>query len=179
MNVSSTDSIDPGKDFNGYMNEQGRIKREEIAYEAKLSAHEEWRQNTWSGWFVRQTLRVTNYYIRPFIFPNEGSTSTITASNQQNDDETINVQRLVSYICIRMTIVFTICTIFWIVTKTIQFIIGGNGTIEMIEEVVIVHEHDTEEEASKARLLQQQQAAIQQQQATANEFCLNDNKKSQ
>jgi len=134
--------VDPSEDFGGYVEELERRQRDEEAYQAKLAAHEEWLQKTWGGATVRMTLGLVNH-LRPFLEAVEGAIS------ETNDGGERSPTQVMAYLGIRMLYILVALAIFWIGTKIIDLMIGGD--IEMVEEVVIVHEHETEEEAAKAR----------------------------
>mmetsp|Transcript_3490 Transcript_3490/g.4124 ORF Transcript_3490/g.4124 Transcript_3490/m.4124 type:complete len:180 (+) Transcript_3490:76-615(+) len=142
--VNATVDIDPGNDFNGYMNEIDRLQHEELIYEEKLVAHEEWRQTTWGGWSVRQAQLVLNHF-KPFLIL---VLDTLTNTNQQSSGSSI--QQCVMYIGVRMFVIGVFILLFYSCQKIVQVVVGNND-IEVIEEIIIIHEHDTEEEASKAR----------------------------
>lgn len=141
--VNAAVDVDPGNDFNGYMNEMDRLQHEELIYEEKLAAHEEWRQTTWGGWSVRHAQLVMNHF-KPFLIM---VLDALTNTNQQSSG---SIQQFVMYIGVRMFVIGVFILLFYSCQKIVQLVVGNND-IEVIEEIIIVHEHDTEEEASKAR----------------------------
>jgi len=136
--------VDPGADFSGYMQEMDRREREEMAYEAKLNAHEEWRQNTFGGWCVRQ-LQVGANHFKPFFFLIEDALRETSGGDNQNSSPT----KVFMYIGVRMFIVMGVLWVIYVGAEVLQLFLGSD--IEVVEEIVIVHEHTTEEEAAKAR----------------------------
>eukprot|EP00536_Pseudo-nitzschia_multiseries_P008963 jgi/Psemu1/297104/fgenesh1_pm.239_\ len=143
--LSNVDAdVDPGADFGGYMQEMNRLEREERAYDAKLRAHDEWRQSTWGGFAVRK-IQGLAYHFKPFFLAvqdalresgnGDGSSSTATGG--------------MMYVGVRMFLVVLFLAICYVGAKVLQLLVGSD--YEVVQEIVIVHEHETEEEAAKAR----------------------------
>lgn len=109
---------------------------------------QEWRQNSWGGWIVRQSLAVASH-IYPFV------RAVIDASTQYSREES-PISRAVWYIGSRAIIILSGISFLFVAGKVLQWSVGdGTGNvIEVVQEVVIVHEYDTEEEAAAARAAQ-------------------------
>lgn len=137
----SAETVDPGADFGGYVEELKRMEEEEARYEAKLNAHEEWRQTTWSGTAVRKIQGLALHF-KPFLLAVQDAMSA-------HDHGDRNLTQVVAYIGIRMMFVLLMLLILFTGSKLFQTLIGGD--FEIVQEVVIVHEHETEAEAAKAR----------------------------
>ncbi len=136
-------SLDPGEDFSGYVEEMARREQEERVYEAKLNAHEQWRQTTWAGFAVRKIQGIGQHF-KPFVMAVQDALDQTAL-----DDGSKSLAQIVAYIGIRMLFVTALLMTFYVGGKVFQLVIGGD--FEVVEEVVIVHEHETEEEAAKAR----------------------------
>jgi hypothetical protein len=135
--------VDPGEDFGGYVQEMERREREEHLYEAKLNAHEHWRQTTWAGFFVRKTFEIGKHF-EPFLI------AIRDALDETSTDESgQSLAKIMTYIGIRMLLVIGLLSCFYVAGKIIQLLIGGD--YEIVEEIVIVHEHESEKAAAKAR----------------------------
>lgn len=135
--------VDPGEDFGGYVQEMERREYEERLYEAKLNAHEHWRQTTWAGFFVRKTFEIGKHF-EPFLI------AISDALHETSTDESgQSLARIMAYVGIRMVLVIGVLMCFYVAGKVFQLMIGGD--YEIVEEVVIIHEHETEEAAAKAR----------------------------
>ena len=136
-------SVDPGEDFSGYAEEMARREQEERAYDAKLSAHEQWRQTTWAGFAVRK-IQGIGQHLKPFVMAIQDALDQTVL-----EDGSKSPAKILAYIGIRMLFVMALMMIIYVGGKVSQLVIGGD--FEVVEEVVIVHEHETEEEAAKAR----------------------------
>lgn len=144
-NDGADNDVDPGSDFNGYMKEMDRREQQEHVYESKLAAHEEWRQTTWSGFFVRQVQKVLNH-LKPFLL------LVLDALKNTQNGKGSSIENFIMYIGVRMGIIIIFCIFGYVGGKLFQLLIGTkDGIIEVVEEIVILHEHDTEEDAAKAR----------------------------
>jgi len=135
--------VDPGEDFSGYVQEMEHREQEERIYEAKLSAHEEWRQTTWAGFCVRKIQAIGQHFKPFFVAVNDALDQTVM------EDGNKSPAQIATYIGIRMLFVMALMMVFYVGAKVFQLVIGGD--FEVVEEVVIVHEHETEEDAAKAR----------------------------
>jgi hypothetical protein len=165
-NDGADNDVDPGSDFNGYMKEMDRREQQEHAYESKLAAHEEWRQTTWSGFFVRQVQKVLNH-LKPFIVLVLDAIKNNTNNNNNGNGggEGSTITNFIMYIGVRMSVIIIFCIFGYMGGKVFQLIIGTNNNnntnqndnnsniIEVVEEIVILHEYDTEEEAAKGRAI--------------------------
>lgn len=134
---------DPAADFGGYMEEMERRERDERLYEAKLNAHEEWRQTTWAGFGVRMVQKIGKHF-GPFFLAIQNA-----LDETSQDDGNTSIARIAAYLGIRMALVIGLLMAAYVGGKVLQLLIGSD--YEIVEEVVIVHEHETEEEAAKAR----------------------------
>ena len=141
--LTSADTIDPGEDFGGYVEEIQRMEFEDALYEAKLNAHEQWRQTTWSGTAVRKIQGLALHF-KPFLLAVQEALEDTT-----DEDGTKSMQQIMAYIGIRMLFVVLLLLIIYVGSKLFQLMVGGD--IEIVEEVIIVHEHETEADAQKAR----------------------------
>ena len=148
-------AADPEEDFSGYMEEINERERDAKAYAAKLDAHELWRQTTWGGWFVR-TVQGLASHVSPFV------QALLEASEQEGTGT-----RVLVHVGIRMLAVIIMMLAVYSLLKVVQLFIGKDITI--VEEVVIVHEHDTEEEAAKARAEQKSKSRTKKSKTTKNE----------
>lgn len=142
VSAAAAAGIDPGEDFGGYVEELERRERDEKAYRAKLRSHEEWLQTTWTGFAVRSFLGMVRHF-EPFFV------AIAEAIRETNDAGERTPTQVIAYLAVRMAVVVGLLTVFYIGAKIIGLMIGGD--IEVVEEIVIVHEHKTEEEAAKAR----------------------------
>ena len=134
---------DPAADFGGYMEEMERRERDERLYEAKLNAHEEWRQRTWAGFGVRMVQKIGKHF-GPFFLAIQNALDETSQDDGEN-----SISRIAAYLGIRMAIVIGLLVAAYAGGKVLQLLIGSD--YEIVEEIVIVHEHETEEEAAKAR----------------------------
>jgi hypothetical protein len=132
--------FDPGSDFGGYVEEMERREQAERMYEAKLNAHEVWRQTTWTGSCVRKLQDIGKHF-KPFV--------VAISDALEEDGSTNSPTQVLMYLGIRMFMVVGVLFSMYVGAKIMQLFLGGN--YEIIEEVIIVHEHETEEEAAKAR----------------------------
>ena len=132
--------FDPGSDFGGYVEEMERREREEHLYEAKLNAHEEWRQTTWTGSIVRKLQDIGKHF-QPFVLA--------IGDALEEENGTKSPTQVLAYLGIRMIMIVGVLFSMYVSSKILQLFVGSD--YELIEEVVIVHEHETEEEAAKAR----------------------------
>mmetsp|Transcript_26281 Transcript_26281/g.72214 ORF Transcript_26281/g.72214 Transcript_26281/m.72214 type:complete len:200 (-) Transcript_26281:732-1331(-) len=146
--------IDPGADFGGYMQEMDRMEREDRAYEAKLRSHEEWRQNTWGGYAVRK-IQGLAYHLKPFflavqdaLHESSGGSSDYWNANA-NANIHSSVTRVLTYVGVRMFLILVLLAVFYVGAKVMELVVGSD--YEVVEEIVVVHEHGTEEEAARAR----------------------------
>ena len=139
----ATAASDPGEDFQGYFEELERRDQEAQEYAAKLSAHEEWRQTTWGGFCVRQ-IQALGKKFEPFLEAVQDA-----LDETQRNDSPSSLSKIAIYLGIRMVFVLGVLTMVYIGAKILQLLVGSD--YEIVEEVVVVHEHDTEEEAAKAR----------------------------
>mmetsp|Transcript_306 Transcript_306/g.567 ORF Transcript_306/g.567 Transcript_306/m.567 type:complete len:210 (-) Transcript_306:367-996(-) len=148
--------IDPGADFGGYMQEMDRMEREDRAYEAKLRSHEEWRQNTWGGYAVRK-IQGLAYHFKPFFLAVQdalhessgGSSDYWNANANANANINSSVTRVLTYVGVRMFLILVLLAVFYVGAKVMELVVGSD--YEVVEEIVVVHEHGTEEEAARAR----------------------------
>ncbi|CAJ1935711.1 unnamed protein product [Cylindrotheca closterium] len=129
--------VDPGEDFEGYMEGMARVESERESTRDLLERHEEWRQTTWAGWTVRQ--------MQSFVRNIEPTVSKIASTFGDSDSASsavmVNMIRFVALLVVLVTI--------YVVAQVVQKFVGNELVIE--EEIVIVHEYETEEEAAKAR----------------------------
>jgi hypothetical protein len=142
VTTTMTASSDPESDFGSYMEDMAARERDEWVYRAKLDAHEEWRQTTWSGWLVR-TVQSVVYRFEPFF---RAVADTLEETGRSRSSTT----EILLYVGVRMVVVIGLLATLYVGAKVIQVIIG-NGDLEVVEEIIIVHEHETEAEAAKAR----------------------------
>lgn len=142
--ASAAAEVDPGEDFGGYVEELDRRERAEEAYEAKLSAHEEWRQATWGGFAVRQ-IQALARKLRPFF---EVVGEALRETNGSGGEQRTPAQAF-AYLAVRTVVILGCLVVLYIGAKVLEILLGGD--IEVVEEVVVIHEHDTAEEAAKAR----------------------------
>ncbi|VEU34939.1 unnamed protein product [Pseudo-nitzschia multistriata] len=133
--------IDPGSDFGGWMDAMASIEEEERRYEEKLREHEVWKQNTWSGLAVRK-IQGMAYHFKPFFL----AVQDALRETSGNDSSTTHV---LMYVVVRIVVVVVMMILCYIGAKVLQLLVGGD--YEVVEEIVVVHEHETEEEAAKAR----------------------------
>jgi hypothetical protein len=138
--ADETADFDPGSDFGGYVEEMERRERDEHVYEAKLHAHEEWRQTTWTGSVVRKLQDIGKHF-QPFVLA--------IGDALEEADGTKSSTQVLAYLGIRMLMIGGVLCSMYVGAKVLQLFVGSD--YEIIEEVVIVHEHETEEEAAKAR----------------------------
>ena len=145
VKANALEDVDPSADFSGYMKEMDRREQQEHAYESKLAAHEEWRQTTWSGFCVRQVQKVL-HHLKPFLL------LVLDALKNSNNNEGSSIENFIIYVGVRMGVILVFCIFGYVGGKLFQLLIGTkDGIIEVVEEIVILHEHDTEEDAAKAR----------------------------
>jgi hypothetical protein len=109
------------------------------------STRQEWRQNSWGGWAVRQSMAVAAH-IKPFF------DAVMDASDRYTREES-PVLRIFWYLGPRAVIILS--GILFVLTggKVLQLLVGRDD-VTLVQEVVIVHEYDTEEEAAAARAAQ-------------------------
>jgi len=136
-------NTDLGEDFQGHFEELERRDQEAREYAAKLSAHEEWRQTTWGGFCVRQ-IQALGKKFEPFLEAVQDA-----LDETQRNDSPSSLSKIAIYLGIRMVFVLGVLTMVYIGAKILQLLVGND--YEIVEEVVVIHEHDTEEEAAKAR----------------------------
>lgn len=99
---------------------------------------QEWRQNTWGGWAVRQVQAVARVLFLPFF----------EAVHAAAGSDMVTV-RVVAYVAPRLGVVILAVAGGYGVGKLVQLCLGKEVTV--VETVVVVHEYDTEEEAEAAR----------------------------
>jgi len=138
----SASAVDPGEDFGDYLQEMDR-QQDEFAYEAKLGAHKEWRQTTWAGFFVRK-IQSFALHFEPFLIAVQDALDQTTIEDGEK-----SLAQIGAYLGIRMIFVVLLLVIIYVGGKVIQLVIGSD--IEIVQEVVVVHEHESEGEAAKAR----------------------------
>ena len=138
-------NIDPGTDFGGYMQEIDHREREEKAFEAKLKAHDNWRQNTWGGFAVRTIQGFSRNHLNPFFLAVQ-DTLRDTSSNNNNDS---TATQIVMYVGVRVFLIVLFLAFIFVGAKIMQVVIGSD--YEVVEEIIVVHEHETEDDAAKAR----------------------------
>lgn len=137
MFAPAAHAVDPETDFGGYMDEMQARERDAVIHAAKLQAHEEWRQNTWGGWTVRQ-FQAFGGHVAPFVM------SIMEAANEEG-----TALRVITHVGARMLVVAVGLLVIYSFLRAFQLVVGTDVTV--VEEIVIVHEYDTEEEAAKAR----------------------------
>lgn len=142
-NVLWAEAANAGEDFSGYMQEMERREHQEHLYEAKLHRHEVWRQTTWAGYFVTQVQTIGKQFL-PFLLAIQDA-----LEESSDPDSTKGPTEIAIYLGIRMTFVILILMMVHALAKVVQLLIGTN--YEVIQEVVIYHEHESEEEAARAR----------------------------
>jgi len=64
--AAAPEGVDPGADFQGYMEERDKQAEAREKHDALLSEHEIWRQTTYAGWGVRQLQALGNHF-SPFF----------------------------------------------------------------------------------------------------------------
>ena len=69
------------------------------------------------------------------------------------DEESSSPTSIIVYVGLRIYVVVMGLMFLYALSQLVQVVIG-RGDIEMVQEVVVVHEYDTEEEAIKARTAQ-------------------------
>lgn len=142
-NRAEAAAADAGEDFAGYMEDVQRQEQEERLYQDMLRRHEIWLQTTWSGFVVTQIQAIGKQFA-PFIL------AILEALDETSDpDSTKGPSEVAAYLGIRMAFVIIILMVVHALAKIAQLVIGTN--YEVVEEIVILHEHDTEEEANRAR----------------------------
>ncbi|KAL3944481.1 MAG: hypothetical protein SGBAC_001458 [Bacillariaceae sp.] len=129
--------VDPGEDFEGYMEGMASVEADRIATQELLQRHEEWRQTTWAGWAVRQ--------MQSFARNIEPTASQISSTFGNSDSASsaiiVNLIRFLALLVAMAGI--------YVIAQVVQKFVGDEYVLE--EEIVIVHEYETEEEAAQAR----------------------------
>jgi hypothetical protein len=73
-----------------------------------------------------------------------------------DDGSAPTLTRIVVYVGLRLYVVVMILLFLYGLMHLVQMIVG-KGDIVKVEEIIIVHEHETEEEAERARLAAKKQ----------------------
>mmetsp|Transcript_5611 Transcript_5611/g.8423 ORF Transcript_5611/g.8423 Transcript_5611/m.8423 type:complete len:144 (+) Transcript_5611:150-581(+) len=134
---------DMGEDFADYMDNLAASEKAASQRQAMYDAHENWRQNTWGGWAVRQIQTLARHF-RPFL----DDVREVLAAPE--DD---SLTKVIVFNLIRMLAIFTVVGGVYALGNIFQSFIGKELVQE--EEIVIVHEYATEEEAARARAEQE------------------------
>jgi hypothetical protein len=129
--------VDPGEDFEGYMEGMARVEAERESTRELLQRHEEWRQTTWAGWAVRQ--------MQSFVRNIEPTVSQIASTFGDSD----SASSAIIVNLIRFLALLVVMAAIYVVAQVVQKFVGNEFIVE--EEIVIVHEYETEEEAAQAR----------------------------
>ena len=129
--------VDPGEDFQGYMEGMAKVDAEREATRELLQRHEEWRQTTWGGWAVRQVQAIARN-IEPTV-------SQIASTFGDND----SASSAIVVNSIRFLALLVIIAVVYVISQVWNNFLGNEIIVE--EEVVILHEFETEEEAESAR----------------------------
>ena len=131
--------VDPGEDFQGYMEGVAHVEAEREATRELLRQHEEWRQTTWSGWAVRQ-IQSTVKGLEPTV----SQIASTFGEENSNDASSAIIVNLIRFLAIMVVIVG-----FYALSQIVNNFLGKE--IVMEEEIVILHEYETEEEARAAK----------------------------
>mmetsp|Transcript_8034 Transcript_8034/g.16603 ORF Transcript_8034/g.16603 Transcript_8034/m.16603 type:complete len:192 (+) Transcript_8034:165-740(+) len=135
--------VDPGADFGGYMEEIERLEQDERMYEEKLRAHEEWRNTTISGWCVKQVMAFSRHLAPFFVLVRDALRDTSGGGTYSSANQVL------AYLGVRMVFVLGLMSVVYAGSRVVQLLLGQD--FEVVQEVVIVHEHETEEDAARAR----------------------------
>jgi hypothetical protein len=115
-----------------------------FSYKSFLRRRQNWRQNTWGGWTVRQIQALARHF-RPFL---DAAREVLAAPD---DDSFFKV---LIFNMIRMLAILTVVGGVYALGQILERFMGTELVQE--EEIVIVHEYATEEEAAKARAEQEE-----------------------
>eukprot|EP00565_Helicotheca_tamesis_P009409 CAMPEP_0185737004 /NCGR_PEP_ID=MMETSP1171-20130828/29422_1 /TAXON_ID=374046 /ORGANISM="Helicotheca tamensis, Strain CCMP826" /LENGTH=155 /DNA_ID=CAMNT_0028407803 /DNA_START=128 /DNA_END=595 /DNA_ORIENTATION=- len=120
-------SVEPDDhpDFVDYMDYVKKAEDERAADEDMFRRHQEWLDTSWGGWFVRSSRYIAK---NPF-------TDAVLRS-LKHQDEANTVAAIVIKNFVRLSIIFGIISMVYILGKIGQMIIGDEIIVE--EEVIVV-----------------------------------------
>eukprot|EP00523_Entomoneis_sp_CCMP467_P011832 CAMPEP_0168720384 /NCGR_PEP_ID=MMETSP0724-20121128/1532_1 /TAXON_ID=265536 /ORGANISM="Amphiprora sp., Strain CCMP467" /LENGTH=157 /DNA_ID=CAMNT_0008766979 /DNA_START=69 /DNA_END=542 /DNA_ORIENTATION=- len=123
-------AVDPGADFQGYMEEKEKQDTAREKYNQMVDEHELWRQTTTTGWVVRQLQAVGSHFAPFFI--------ALSEILQGETDDSASAFILTMFL--RILVISAYIVAAYAVARIINNVFGQE--IVMEEEVVIELDED-------------------------------------
>lgn len=127
--------VNPGDDFQGYMDDVARKAQARAEYQAMVDEHEEWRQTTWAGFCVRQ-LQALGHHVAPFF-------EAVAGLLQQDHN---SPQRILLAASLRILTITAYILAAYVMARIINAFLGKEIIIEVDDE-----QDETEEAPSAPR----------------------------
>jgi hypothetical protein len=128
----------PEDDFQGYMQDIQKRDLDALEYDSMMEKHEEWRQNTWGGYAVRQ-MQALGQHFAPFF-----EALTDIMREDKNSPSSVLLVLLLRAMLISAYIVAGYALI-----RIIQHLIGRQIVIE--EEIIVIVDDDDDDDAPAPR----------------------------
>eukprot|EP00527_Entomoneis_sp_CCMP2396_P005745 CAMPEP_0198148422 /NCGR_PEP_ID=MMETSP1443-20131203/41354_1 /TAXON_ID=186043 /ORGANISM="Entomoneis sp., Strain CCMP2396" /LENGTH=166 /DNA_ID=CAMNT_0043813105 /DNA_START=462 /DNA_END=965 /DNA_ORIENTATION=- len=133
-------NVDPGDDFQGYMQDLEKKDAAAQNYERLVNEHELWRQTTWSGFAVRQLQAFGNHFA-PFF---KALADIVADSGGGSVDPSSTPVAFLLTLLIRVLVISAYILAAYAVAKIINSVFGREIVIE--EEIVIIEEDEDEDD---------------------------------
>jgi hypothetical protein len=126
----------PEDDFQGYMEDIQKRELEGQEYEAMMGRHEEWRQNTWGGFAVRQ-VQALGHHFEPFF-------QALVDIMQEDKNSPRSV---ILIVLIRGSVIMAWVLGGYAITRIVQRLVGREIVFE--EEIIVTIDDDDDDHAPR------------------------------
>jgi hypothetical protein len=128
----------PGDDFQGFMEDIQKRELDAQEFDAMMERHEEWRQNTWGGFAVRQ-LQAFGHHFAPFF----------EALGDIMREDKNSASNVILVVLLRGMVIMAYILGGYAVTRILKHIVGREIVFE--EEIIVEVDDDDEDEKTPRR----------------------------
>jgi hypothetical protein len=128
----------PEDDFQGYMENIQKRELDAQEFDAMMERHEEWRQNTWGGYAVRQ-LQALGHHFAPFF----DALGDIMRADKNSPSNVMLV------VLIRGMVIMAYILFGYALIRIITRIVGREIVFE--EEIIVMVDDDDDDQAQTPR----------------------------